>query len=104
MKKTGLLALALLLTGATLAMAVGPNAPCGATRIEGTISAIDAGTQQILVAGVTVQVTPDTVIKMGSKAIAFADLKVGMTVAACGVVDEDGVLVASTVNVKYQGK
>lgn len=103
MKKTVLLSLALLMAGATFAMAVGPRAPFGATRIEGTIGAIDADAQQIVVADVTVQVTADTVIKMGSKAIAFADLKVGMTVAACGVLDGD-VLVASRVNVKYQGK
>ncbi len=102
MKKIALLTLAALLVSTGFAWAAG-SGMCGGTRVEGAIVAINADARQIVVAGVTIQVTGETVIKMGAKKISFADLKVGMTVAVCGVVDDD-VLVASCVNVKYQGK
>lgn len=84
-------AIALLASGAVGAV--------GGTRIEGTISAIDAGVQQLLVADTTVQVTEQTVIKRNGQTITFEDLTVGMTVAACGTM-QDGVLVASRITVK----
>jgi len=100
-KKVGTLALGLVLVTTTLALAAGPIPEC--IRVEGVITAIDPGAQQITVAGVTVQVTADTIIKMRGQVQTFDYLQVGMTVAACGLMDED-VLVARRVTVKYGGK
>lgn len=91
------------LLASTLALAVGPIPVQECVRVEGVISAIDSVAQQIVVADVTVQVTEDTVIRMKGKPFPFEDLQVGMTVAACGLMDED-VLVARRVTVKYCGR
>lgn len=101
MRKLGLITLAGLFVTATMALAAGPDTDAG-TRIEGEITAIDLNNQQIVVTGVTVQVTPETVIKMRGQVILFGDLKVGMTVAACGTMEGD-VLVAYRITVKYGG-
>lgn len=103
MKKVGTLALGLVLVTTTLALAAGPIPIPECIRVEGVITAIDPGAQQITVAGVTVQVTADTIIKMRGQVQTFDYLQVGMTVAACGLMDED-VLVARRVTVKYGGK
>lgn len=76
--------------------------PVGAVRIEGAITAIDAATQQIVVGTTTVVVTDTTIIQQQGQAITFADLAVGQTVAACGVLDGE-TLVATRVTVKYCG-
>jgi hypothetical protein len=70
------------------------------TRVEGTITAIDAEALQLVVADTSVQVTALTVIQKNGRAITFDDLVVGLTVAACGTLDEDGVLIANRVTVK----
>jgi hypothetical protein len=97
MRHAGWMGLAVVLMVGSLAWA----GPGGGTRIEGTITAIDAEALQIMVDGMTVQVTPDTLIKRGAQTIAFTDLAVDMTVAACGILDDSGVLVASRINVKF---
>ena len=69
MKKVWIVALVLVLAGSMLVSAAGlkagpkagPKGEPKRTRIEGVITAIDADNQQIIVAGVTVQVTPNTV-------------------------------------------
>jgi hypothetical protein len=83
----------------SVALAANPACPLNGTRIEGAISAIDLPAQQLVVADTTVQVTAQTIIKKNGRTIAFSDLVVGMTVAACGTV-QDGVLVARQVTVK----
>jgi hypothetical protein len=90
------MAAAVVLLAGSMAWAGGPG---GGTRIEGVITAIDAEAQQLVVAGTTVQVTEQTAIKKNGRSITFADLAVGMTVAACGTV-QDGVLVANQITVK----
>ncbi len=74
-----------------------------ASRIVGAVTAVDDAAQQLTVAGITVQVTPATILTMKDLVIAFEDIEVGMTVIACGVL-EDGVLTAHKVNVKYLGQ
>lgn len=98
MKGTVVLMLAGLVLTSTAALAGGPG--CG-TRIEGQITAIDPQLQQLVVNGITVQVTPTTVIKLRGQVITFDDLEVGMTVAACGTV-ENNVLTAKNITVKPQ--
>lgn len=73
------------------------------TQIVGEITAIDADLLQLVVDGTTIQVTPLTVIRMKAQTITFDKLAVGQTVAACGTVDDDGVLIAKFVTVKPQG-
>lgn len=102
MRKAGILTLGFVLVASTLALAVGPIPVQECVRVEGVIAAIDYEAQWIVVADVTVQVTPETVIKMRGKPFPFEDLQFGMTVAACGLMDED-VLVARRVTVKYGG-
>lgn len=80
-------------------LASGAAAAVGGTRIEGAISAIDVESQQLVVANTTVQVTEQTVIKQNGQTIPFENLAVGMTVAACGTM-QDGVLVANRITVK----
>ena len=86
-----------------MTMGAGPNPNPGGVRIEGVIGAIDPGSQQLLVGDVTVQVTPNTIITMGSEEILFDDLAVGMTVVVCGKVEGD-LLFAHKITVKYKGK
>ena len=83
----------------------GGNGPCvaGAVRIEGAIASLDASAQQIVVGDVTVQVTDSTLIRQQRQVISFADLSVGETVAACGVMGSD-VLVANRVTVRWCGR
>jgi hypothetical protein len=102
MRTAGILALGMLLL-APLAFAGGPNPGAPAVRVEGVITAIDAGAQQIVVSGVTVQITPQTTLVMKGVPIAFEDLAVGMTVRACGLMSGD-VLVAKNVSVMYLGQ
>ena len=102
MRTAGILTLGFVLVASTLALAVGPIPVQECVRVEGVIAAIDYEAQWIVVADVTVQVTPETVIKMRGKPFPFEDLQFGMTVAACGLMDED-VLVARRVTVKYGG-
>ena len=99
MKRAGLTLVAVVLFSSTLAMA----GTCPGIRIEGTITAIDAAAQQIVIGDTVVQVTAGTIIKMGNRPLTFADLQVGMTVAACGTLDADGVLQATRINVRYHG-
>jgi len=90
-----------------LCLAVTGSAWAICTQVEGQITAIDSPANQLTLAtsegAVVVQVTPDTVIKMGASQIAFADLKVGMTIRACGTW-QDEVLVAKRINVRFRGK
>jgi hypothetical protein len=101
-RKAGILTLGFVLVASTLALAVGPIPVQECVRVEGAITAIDYEAQWIVVADVTVQVTPDTLIRMRGKPFPFEDLQVGMTVAACGLMDED-VLVARRVTVRCGG-
>lgn len=103
MKKVWIMALSLVLVSSMLVTAAGHYGEPQRTRIEGVITAIDSDTQQLLVDGVTVQVTPDTLITMKEQLLAFDDLRVDMTVMACGLTDGD-VLVAHHINVKYACK
>ena len=111
MKKVWIVALVLVLAGSMLVSAAGlkagpkagPNGEPKRTRIEGVITAIDADNQQIIVAGVTVQVTPNTVIRTKEETLSFDDLAVDMTVVVCGIMEDD-VLRAHTITVKYGGK
>ena len=104
MRKVGLIALTVVLGVAGLSADQGtPIGDCTAVRIEGLITAIDADAMQIVVDEQVVQVTDATVIKMKGRAFAFEDLQVDMTVAACGFMDDEGVLVASRITVKYCG-
>ncbi|MEN6425903.1 MAG: DUF5666 domain-containing protein [Phycisphaerales bacterium] len=102
-KKLWITALCVTLAGSVLVTAAGRKS----TQITGTISAINDATQQIIVNGVTVQATDDTVITITTRKvqvpIAFDDLDIGMTVRVCGKVI-DGVLVADKINVMYGGK
>lgn len=97
----------LLATLIALCLAVTGSAWAICTQVEGQITAIDAPASQLTLAtpdgSVVVQVTPDTVIKMGATQLAFADLKVGMTTRVCGAWQDD-VLVANSINVRFQGK
>lgn len=102
MRKLGLIALTVVLGVASLSAGQGtPVGDCIAVRIEGVITAIDFDAMQIAVGEQVVQVTDATVIKMKGRAFAFEDLEVGMTIAACGFMDDEGVLVASRITVKY---
>lgn len=96
MRHAAWMTVAVVLLAGSVAWAGGPG---GGTRIEGTITAIDAEAQQLVVADTTVQVTEQTLIKKNGRTIAFADLAVGLTVAACGTL-EDEVLVANQITVK----
>lgn len=88
-----------------LCLAVTASAWAICTQIEGQITSI--GDDQLTVATsmgpVVVQVTSSTIIKMGAKQIAFGDLKEGMTVRACGDL-QDSTLVATRISVRFQGK
>ncbi|MFH1749236.1 MAG: DUF5666 domain-containing protein [Planctomycetota bacterium] len=83
-------------------VAGGGNPLLGSVRVEGVIASIDADDWQITVGDTVVQITEDTILRMRGQAIAFDDLAVGQTVAACGVEDE-GLLLAYRVTVKYGG-
>ena len=102
MRKAGILTLGFVLVASALALAVGPIPVQECVRVEGVIASIDSDELQIVVADVTVQVTPDTLIRMRGKPFPFENLQVGMTVAACGLMDKD-LLVARRVTVKYGG-
>jgi len=102
MKKVWLTALGLVMLASILATAAGPHRPSSITRIEGVITDIDSANQRLIVDGVVVQVTPNTVITMKDAVISFDDLQVGMTVMVCGVMEEE-ILKAHKVNVKYYG-
>ena len=80
----------------------GGDPPPGFVRVEGVVASIDANTWQITVGDTTVQITEDTILRMRGQTITFDDLVVGQTVAACGVEDE-GLLIAHRVTVKYGG-
>ena len=99
MKKALIMALGFVLAASMVTAVQGPKS----TRIEGQIAAIDAANLQIVVNVVTVQVTPSTLIRMKDVPITFDDLKVGMTVVVCGLMDGN-VLKAHTITVKYLGK
>jgi hypothetical protein len=103
MKNVWIMALNFVLVSSMLVAAAGHNGEPQRTRIEGVITAIDSGAQQLVVDGVTVQVTPDTLITMKEQLLSFDDLRVAMTVVVCGLTDGD-VLVAHHINVKYAGK
>jgi hypothetical protein len=106
MRKAGILALAIVLAMPVLALAKGPHGPKGpggGPQIEGAIESIDSAAEQIVVDGTTVQVTPDTVIKMGKDELSFDELELGMTVIVCGQWD-GAILLAHQINVKYKGK
>lgn len=92
MKNVVLLALALVLTVSTVAMAVH-------TEILGTITSIDPVAQQIVVNDVTIQLTESTVIWMKGAEITFADLEIGMPVKAVGDLCND-VLAATRITVR----
>lgn len=92
----------------------GPGAGCGiyrqrncgqcpntCVRIEGAIENIDPAARQLVVAGTTVAVTENTIIKQNGRLIEFEDLEVGQTVAACGVLDGN-VLVANRITVRFR--
>jgi len=85
------------------APAADPAGPCGLARVVGSISSVDGEKQQLVVAGTTVQVDEDTVLRMGWQSIEFADLDSGQWVAAAGVMT-DGVLTAKHVNVRFHGR
>jgi hypothetical protein len=102
MKKVWLTALGLVMLTSIIAAAAGPHGPSSITRIEGVITDIDSANQQLIVDTVVVQVTPNTKITMKDAVISFDDLQVGMTVMACGVMEEE-ILNAHKVNVKYCG-
>jgi len=99
MKKSVVLSLVFLAVASMLTASSGVTI----TRIEGQIAAIDSVNLQIIVNGIIVQATPNTLIRMKDTPITFADLKVGMTVRACGILDGN-VLKAHTITVKYLGK
>ncbi len=101
--RLSLVFLAVILVFATVAVATGPSSNAKASRVEGLVAGIDIDAQQLVVGEVTVQVTPSTVIWLGEEVVALDALEVGMTVVACGIVDEDGVLWAHRINVKYVG-
>ena len=103
MKNARILAPGLALAMSTVLLARGPNPSPAGTRIEGVIADIDSVARQIVVDGVAVQVLPDTVINMRGEELPFGDLQIGMTVAACGTVDDD-LLTARRVTVKYGGR
>ncbi len=99
-RKLWIMTLGVTLVSSILVLGAGPRK----VQITGEITALDPGSQQLMVGNVTVQVTPDTALTMGvSGAIEFDDLAVGMTVKVCGKWD-GGVLVAERVNVMYGGK
>ncbi|HUW19077.1 MAG TPA: DUF5666 domain-containing protein [Sedimentisphaerales bacterium] len=104
MKKVWIMTLAFVLVSSVLVTAAGQKGGPNRTRIEGVITDIDSASQQLSVAGVTVQVTPSTVITMKDELLSFDDLSVGMTVVVCGMTDEDDILWAHSINVKYCGK
>ena len=99
MKKSLVLSLVFLSTALMLTAGLGVTI----TRIEGKIEAIDSANLQIIVDGNIVQATPNTLIRMKDTPISFDDLKVGMTVRVCGILDGN-VLKAHTITVKYLGK
>jgi len=72
-------------------------------RVEGKIDSIDPKNMTLEVKGVIIQVKKDTVLVMKGTPIDFADLKVGMTVVAVGILDKN-ILTAKRVNVKYCGR
>jgi hypothetical protein len=89
----------------------GPNGPNGdAVQVEGEIVDIALELDQLTVGDVTVQITPDTVIWIGEEVVgldALAELAEeggSVTVVVCGVFDEDGVLWANRINVKFVGQ
>lgn len=79
------------------------NGPGNGTRIEGVITAIDAATLQFTIEATTVQVTAETWLQRNGRSIAFDDLVVGQTVAACGQFVDD-ILVAQRVTVRLCGR
>ena len=100
-----LIALPALAVGVGFGGPVGPGGgdpPPGLVRIQGVITNIDVDAWQITAGATVVQVTEDTILWMRGQTIAFDDLAVGHTVAACGVEDE-GLLIANRVTVKYGG-
>jgi hypothetical protein len=99
MKKISILTLVLLLIVCTGAMAKGSKL----FQTTGVISEIDSANQQIVVNGISVQVTSTTLIQMQREPISFDDLAVGMTVKICGKLDGD-ILYAEQITVKYLGK
>jgi len=96
MRNTGWMAMLIVGLAGGLAWACSPG---DGTSIEGTIEEINAEVQQLVVAGTTVQVTEDTVIKKNGQVLAFEDLTVGLTVAVCGTMEDD-VLIAHRITVK----
>ncbi|MBK9127805.1 MAG: hypothetical protein IPM13_08375 [Phycisphaerales bacterium] len=86
---------------ASLALAAGGGGGNG-VRVEGVITSINTEALQLVVAGTTIQVTPNTIIMKNGRAISFEQLAVGMTVAACGDLVE-GTLLANRITVKYSG-
>ncbi len=99
MKKSLILSLIFLSTALMLTAGSGVTI----TRIEGKIEAIDSANLQLIVNGTIVQATPETLIRMKDMPISFNDLKVGMTVRVCGILDGN-VLKAHAITVKYLGK
>lgn len=98
MRKQWILVLVALFLATAFVYADGPNPAKKWTVIRGEITDIIAADEQIIVDGVTVQVTEDTVIMENKVEITFADLEIGMTVKVRGVYDND-VLVAKKINV-----
>ena len=103
MQKAAILLLALVLMAPALAFARGPSPAPQVVRITGVVTAIDSANQQIIVAGVVVQVTPNTLIQMDGAEVSFETLTEGMTVRVCGHVISD-VLFADKINIMYKGK
>ncbi len=80
----------------------GGNPPPGFVRVEGVIASIDVDAWRITVGDTVVRISEDTILRMRGRTITFDDFAVEQTVAACGVEDE-GLLIAHRVTVKYGG-
>lgn len=93
-----------------LASSILVKGECEKESVEGVITAIDYDALEItLDDGTTVDAADADItiaIKKEQKEFAFEDMKIGMTVKACGTMVVDGleeVLVADKINVRYGG-
>ena len=103
MKKIGILLSVILFSLSPLSIAKGPQTSNLVDQIEGVISYTNIESQQIVVDGITVQLTSNTLIKIRDEMGDFDDLIVGRTVKVCGYY-EGLILVAHQISVKYLGK
>jgi hypothetical protein len=108
MKRVAALTIGIVALASTLALAAQPM-PLECTRIEGVITAVDYGAQQIVVedttggATIVVQASARTRITARGEVVPFDFLDVGMRVRVCGLWD-DGVLDARRIVARPSGR